>query len=285
MAIIVNGERIEDSEIQKEVERLRPDYEQVFADQSPQEREVQLLAWSRENLIERALLKQEARKTGDVVPKAELELILTRLKQQYREPEEIYEDFNVKDEAQLKQMVEAVIKVEQLVQDIYSKAPKPTKEELLKYYEENKEQFKTEEQVRVAHIVKRIDWQADATTAESQMRKAQEELKKGVPFEVVAEKYSDCPDEGGDLGYIVKGEMVDEFDDVVFNLSIGQASHIFRTRYGFHIAKVYDRRPAQVQSFEQVKDRVVDELKKQMRGKAMDDFIDALKSKAQIEEA
>jgi len=53
MAFIVNGERIEDSVIKQEVERLRPDYERVFVDQEPKERETQLLDWSRENVISR----------------------------------------------------------------------------------------------------------------------------------------------------------------------------------------------------------------------------------------
>ena len=45
MAIVVNGEKIEDSAIKQEVERLRPDYERVFAEQDPKERETQLLDW------------------------------------------------------------------------------------------------------------------------------------------------------------------------------------------------------------------------------------------------
>jgi len=61
MAIIVNGEKIEDSAIQQEVERLRPDYERVFSDQDPKEREAQLADWSRENVIERVLINQEAK--------------------------------------------------------------------------------------------------------------------------------------------------------------------------------------------------------------------------------
>jgi hypothetical protein len=51
----VNGERIEDSAIQKEVERLRPRYEEVFADMNSAEREKQLLEWSKQNVIEKAL--------------------------------------------------------------------------------------------------------------------------------------------------------------------------------------------------------------------------------------
>ena len=77
MALVVNGERIDDSEIAREVERLRPRYEQVFADKAPQEREEQLLHWSRENVIERTLLRQEAAK--DCQPASEAEIIRNAL--------------------------------------------------------------------------------------------------------------------------------------------------------------------------------------------------------------
>ena len=78
--------------------------------------------------------------------------------------------------------------------------------------------------------------------------------------------------------------MVEEFEDVVFNLGAGQISDIFRTRFGFHIAKVYAREPSTVASLEDVKDRITELLKEQMRSEAIDNFIDGLKNDAKIEE-
>jgi parvulin-like peptidyl-prolyl isomerase len=78
--------------------------------------------------------------------------------------------------------------------------------------------------------------------------------------------------------------MVEEFEDVVFNLGLGEISDVFRTRFGFHIAKVYDRKPAAVSELKEVKGEIVETLKEQMRGKAIDEFIDGLKNKAKIEE-
>ena len=55
MTLIVNGEKIEKTEIQQETERLRPRYEEVFADKDAKERESQLLEWSQENVVERVM--------------------------------------------------------------------------------------------------------------------------------------------------------------------------------------------------------------------------------------
>jgi len=284
MALIVNGEKIEESAIQQEVERLRPDYERVFADQKPEEKEAQLLDWSRENVIERFLINKEAEKNGDKIPPDQVEAALTKLKEQYDDQQQIYKDFNAQDDEKIKEDIEKQMRIEQSLNQVCKDLPEPSKADIKEYYENNKEQFKSGERVRVAHIVKYVNWQTDEETAYDAISQAHDELKKGTAFEAVVDKYTDCGDSGGDLGFVMRGQMVEEFEDVVFNLGVGQISDVFRSRFGFHIAKVYGRKPAAVAGLEEVKDRITEALKEQMRGKAIDDFIDKLRSKAEIEE-
>jgi parvulin-like peptidyl-prolyl isomerase len=284
MALIVNGEKIEDSAIQQEVERLRPDYERVFADQKAEEREAQLLDWSRENMIEKVLINQEARKNGGKIPPERVQEALARLKEQYDDPEKLYKDLKVENDEQIKEEIEKQIRVEQRIEQVYKNLPKPSQADIRKYYEENQEQFKSGEKVRVAHIVKYVNWQTDEQTAYEAISRAYEELESGASFETVVDKYTDCADSGGDLGFVMRGQMVEEFEDVVFNLGAGQVSDIFRTRFGFHIAKVYVREPATVALFEDVKSRVTELVKEEMRSEALDNFIDSLKSEAKIED-
>jgi len=284
MALIVNGEKIEDSAIKQESERLRPDYERVFTDQDDKEREAQLLDWSRENVIEKILINQEAEKNGDKIPPDQVQAALAKLKEQYEQPEQLYKDFNAENDEQIKKDIAKQMRIEQRIGQVCKNLPKPSQAAIQKYYEENKEQFKSGERARVAHIVKYVNWQTDEQTAYEAISQAFEELKSGVTFEVVVDKHTDCADSGGDLGFVMKGQMVEEFEDVVFNLGAGQTSDIFRTRFGFHIAKVYTREPAAVASLEDVKDRITELLNEQMRSEAIDKFIDGLKSEAKIEE-
>jgi len=284
MTLIVNGEKIEESEIKREFERLRPHYEQAFKDQDPEQQKSQLLDWSKENVIEMVLIKQEAKKNADPIPEAELESVLAKIKEQYTDQEQFYKDFYTKDDEKIKETLEMQIKVERRLEDLCKNLPEPSQEDIVKYYDQNKEQFKSPEQIRVSHIVKHISWQTDEEAAQNVIKKAQDELKKGAVFETLAQKYSDCPENGGDLGYITRGQMVEEFEDVVFNLGIGQTSGIFRTRFGFHIAKLYDRKPPVLPPLKEVKADIVNALKEQAKSKAIDDFIDKLKSKAKIEE-
>ncbi len=284
MALIVNGEQIEYSTIQKEAERLRPDYEKAFADMNPEEREAQLLDWSKENLIERILLQQEIKNIEPETPKDHLEPILAGLKKKSQDPQELYKDFEVEDDENLKQVVDLIIRTEKTFEKLLKDLPKPSKAAVRQYYEENKEQFKSGEQIRVAHIVKYVDWQTNEATAYQAISQAHNELKKGATFETVVDKYTDSAEQDGDLGYISRGQMAEEFEDVVFNLDVGQVSNIFRTRFGFHIAKIYERYPAAAQGLEKVKDQIADIIKEQMRVNAIHKFIDKLKDKAKIED-
>jgi len=284
MAVLVNGERIEDSSIHKEAERLRPDYEKAFMDMNPQEREAQLLDWSRENVIERTLLRQEVKNNEPEIPKEQLESIIAVLKKECKDPRELYKEFEVQDDEGLKQSIELIIRTERKIEKLLKGLPKPSNDDIRQYYNQNKAQF-TAERVRAAHIVKYVNRQTDEPVAYQAIHQANSELKQGASFETVVEKYTDCTELGGDLGIIARSQMVEEFEDVIFNLGAGQISEVFRTRFGFHIAKVYARYPTVTLSLEKVKDKITDILKKKMHEDAIYKFIDNLKQNAQIEKS
>jgi len=77
--------------------------------------------------------------------------------------------------------------------------------------------------------------------------------------------------------------MVQEFEDVVFSLNVGQVSDVFETPYGYHIVKLYERRAARTAPFEQVRHRIAQDLLERRRQEALDAFVDSLKAKAVIE--
>ena len=284
MTLSVNGEKIDNSVIELEAERMRPHYEQVFAEMDNDEREGQLLEWSRENVVERVLLRQEAQNRDITIEQNEIESALENIRQQYTQQSQ--GKVLAADEAEsMKREIELQMKVERLLNDVTKDVGAPSEEAVSEFYEQNKDRFTTPERVRVAHIVKHIDGHTDEAAAQEMMEKVHDELKTGAVFEMLVSKYSDCPDNGGDLGYFERGHMVEEFEDVVFNLGVGQMSDIFRTRFGFHVAKLYDRKASAIQPLDEVRQAITEELGQQMRSGAVDEFVDKLKEEAAIEQA
>jgi parvulin-like peptidyl-prolyl isomerase len=276
MPILVNGQKIDDKDIQAEFQRLRPYYEQTFADQPPKQREKQLLEWSTENIIERTLIQQHATDHPCQVDQKEIDEAFKQASKQYK-------DLNETEIKKIKEQIKLQLKVEQILDEVCKDLSEPAESEIENFYHDNKEHFTSPERIKVSHIVKHINWQSDEISAQQIMHKAHGEIRAGTPFELIVSKYSDCPDRGGDLGYITAGQMVEEFDDVVFNLNPGQTSDVFRTRFGFHIAKLYDRKPSQLPALDQIREKIVNELKNKKREKTIEDFVDDLKSRANIE--
>lgn len=137
---------------------------------------------------------------------------------------------------------------------------RPTRKEIALYYKTHRSQFYVPEQIHVFHIVKNLDETADRDALSATMQTALGELNSGVPFTEVADRYSDCAGNGGDLGWVERGVMVEEFEDLVFNLPLGQTSPIFESRFGFHIAIVTEKRGPGVLGMSAVYDAISDFL-------------------------
>ena len=276
MTLYVNGEKIDAKDIQAEVEKLRPDYERVFADKPEAERQKQLYEWSRENLIEAVLLRQAASKDQKDIPPEAVDKAYEQLAKQNGSKSD--------DEEQVKKEIVERMSLEKLISRITGSVKVPSQKDIRKYYEKHTARFTIGEMVRASHIVKYHKPSVNPDDTKNQMQQILKELRDGTDFDQLAGKHSDCPDNGGDLGYFSRGKMVAEFEDVVFAMELGQISDVFETEFGCHIARVTDKKPAMPCSLEDVRQVIVRELREQARQKAIEKFIDAQKTKAMIED-
>lgn len=211
----VNGDTITTGDFQKELENLPP-YLKPMADTAEGKKELL------DTMVVRELILQQARKDGiDKGP--EVAAKLEELKKR------------VVVEAFLKKKVEENASV--------------SDEEMKKFYEENKEKFKTGAQVHASHILMK---------SEEEAQKVLKELQGGGNFEELAKKHSidSAAAKGGDLGWFSKGSMVPEFEKVVFGLKEGETSGIVKTKFGYHVIKLTGKRPAGTRTFDEVKEQL-----------------------------
>lgn len=134
----------------------------------------------------------------------------------------------------------------------------PSEDDLRAYYNQNIEQYRQQNRAKVSHILLKTTGMTDAEVAEVQ-KKAEDllqRIRRGAKFDEMAKQHSEDDAnkaQGGDLGWIVPGQTVPEFEQAAFSLPIGQVSDLVKTSYGFHILKVAERQPARTQPFEEVR--------------------------------
>jgi len=150
----------------------------------------------------------------------------------------------------------AIVDVNQIRQNIHI-----SDDQLLAQYKKNIQDYQVPDRAHVEHILLMTVGKTDAEIEEIQ-KKAQDILnqaRKGANFEDLAKKYSEDPgtkDKGGDLGWIVKGQTVAEFEKTAFSLPKGSISDLVKTQYGFHIIKIIDKETAHTKTFDEVKDSI-----------------------------
>jgi peptidyl-prolyl cis-trans isomerase D len=134
-------------------------------------------------------------------------------------------------------------------------------DELKVKYQQDIAQYQVPNRVHAQHILFMTVGKPDAEVDEIK-KKAEDVLKqakKGAKFDELAKKYSDDPgtkDKGGDLGWIVQGQTVPEFEKAAFSQPPGSISDLVKTQYGFHIIKVLEKETAHTKPFDEVKDSI-----------------------------
>src|SRR5690606_36430885 len=106
-----------------------------------------------------------------------------------------------------------------------------------------------QEQIKASHILILVSedaMPADTLKAFNKINDVRQKAINGEDFETLAKTYSEDPsakDNGGDLGYFSAFGMVYPFETAAYNTPAGKVSEIVRTRFGYHIIKVFDRKP------------------------------------------
>ena len=243
-----------------------------------------------EGLIEREVLYQESQKTGIKITDQAVDEQLAAIKKRFPSEEEYKKALSAMNltEDEVKAQIARGLAIRELInQEIMNKIT-ISDEEIKAYYDANPQLFKQPEQVKASHILIKVE--ADATDAQkAEARKKindiQLKIKNGGDFAELAKQYSEGPSNvrGGDLGYFRRGQMVKPFEDTAFAMQPNEVSDVVETRFGYHLIKVYDKKPEQTLAYADVKEQIGERLKQEKAEKEAAQYVEQLKKDAKIE--
>lgn len=266
---IVNQEIITLSELEQLNTQLENPLLEQLTRELPRLPRRQQLQGTLRVLIEKKLQLQAAHKRGVTVGQEELQQAIEEIKnkegiaddtalQKLLSKEKLtLSDYTqeIKDQLTILKLINREIRSGVVIQE----------EEINNYYRTHPEQFMLPERIRLAQILLSIPKGAEdheIRDLEQKARQIHTNLLHGDDFSSTARSTSDGPeaDQGGDLGFFKKGELLKEIDRAVFSLQMGQISEVVRSPLGFHIFKVLEKKDGDAIPYGKVKDQVEERL-------------------------
>tara|TARA_B100000927_G_scaffold60336_2_gene46931 strand:+ start:17804 stop:18685 length:882 start_codon:yes stop_codon:yes gene_type:complete len=284
MAYIINGEHIGDQVIEDEFESIKDHYESI-GESICCDRDEEIRNLSHENVINRTLLEQKSISKYGEAEEAAVEKRFEEVIAEHGGEQNFYDNtgFNPGDASVIKRKLKSRLMIDRLLEDELGKEASPTDEDLNKFYQENIENYMSEEQVRVSQIFVEPASQDAAKEAFIALRAVRQELLQGKDFDEAAREHSSDGDREVDLGFMKQGETMPEVEAITFSMNIGEISPIVATHYGFHLFKVTGHKepePIPLEEIEGLSERYLAEQK----AKAIDDYIKQLKENGSVEE-
>ena len=221
-------------------------------------------------LVQRSEFQQEAQKLGVKITDADVEKRLKQIKKQYFGNSESRYKTQLKQQGLTDTQVRDDLRAQLIQEKIFAKVTagaKVSDTDIKKYYDQHKSQYGTPEQRDVAHILVKSKSLADQLYAK---------VKAGANFGALAKKYSQDPgskSQGGKLT-ISKGQTVQNFDLMAFDLKTGAISHPVKTQFGYHIIKALGPiQPAKPANYDQVKAQIKSTLESQKQPAAITKWV------------
>lgn len=241
-------------------------------------------------MVEHTIMELEAKKLEVEVTPAEVEERFQEHKSRWR-TEEQFQDYLKRSQNTVENMkrdLERNMLRDRVVQKLAGEVA-ISDEDAKKYYDEHPERFVNKERVRVSRIYKRVtpamsDADKEKVRAEA-TRVAALAKKDDANFAELAREHSDAADaqRNGELGWVLRGRMPPEFEQVAFTLEPGSVSDAIQTRTGFEIIKVWEKQPESRRPLEEVAQTIKTSLEARERNKRRRDVLKELQESAKVE--
>jgi len=268
IAATVNGEVIYARDLDREVTAIARQYGIDLASAQGGQQRAEISRIVLDQLIEQRLILQEARKRGALATDTQLDQAVQDIKANF--PSEAEFQLALDQRGLTLADLRDRLRTNLTVQNLQARVSQATvsEAEIQAYYQQHRAEYDSPEQVHVRHIL--VETEAEA-------RFVLARLNRGEPFETLARQLSRDPgskEQGGDLGFISRGQVVPEFERAAFALQPGQVSGPVKTQYGYHVIQLIERRAGKPGTLDQAREQI----RRQLLGKKQEtDFTAWLK--------
>ncbi len=290
IAVSVDGKVLKKAQLEKQINDVLKTYKDQIPKDKVKEARVSIKTQIVDNFIIRTVLDNEIEKRKITAEDKEVQAVVDDIKANI-EPGQNFEEFlkaNKMNLEELRKNIASDIKIKKMVTLELKGKEKPTRGEIKKFYNENKDKFTIPESVHLRHILVAInDKDDDKIKAEKKekIENIRQQIVDGADFAEVAKKNSDCPskESGGDLGSITRGQTVKPFEDAAFSQKIKVLGPVVSTEYGYHIIEVLERNPEKIISLDEVREKISEYLEQQKQSDAFASLMKKLRGKANIQ--
>ncbi len=237
-------------DLKDRIEKFPPGYEEIFQTEEGKEQFLR-------EIVRIEVFSREARSTG------------------------LHRDKNF--EARISEMTKALLAAEYIKKNILSRV-KVSEEEAKKFYEEHLNEFKDPEKIKAPSIFIKVPPEASPGVVKEKEEKAREileRLKEGEDFSKLSEEFSEETIKA-EADYFARGRLVPEIENDVFGLKIGEISPILKVQGGLLIFKLEDRIPERILPYEEAKEQIIEQLRREKEIKEFEAIEKRLFSKYKV---
>ena len=206
-------------------------------------------------LIDHYLVLEYGKHKGITVSEEELESAVEDIKKDYPD-EKVFQEMLLRrylDYEKWKEGLRQQLLVKKIIAEVSESITPVTFDQIKAYFDSHGDEFTRSEMVNFSQIVTRTREEAE---------KIRERLQKGENLNELAKEYSTTPEaeNGGEVGWVSKGELHESIEKVIFSLPVGKTSPVVKTPYGYHVFEVHSKRSEGQKSLAEAMDEIESEL-------------------------
>ena len=285
--VVVNDEIITEQDLRAAAEPLIAQYRATLTGAALEEKVIEIRQKVLDGLIDDRLVSSQAKKEKIQVDEKEVDEMMADVRKKFPS-QEVFETV-------LRQQGVSVAKLRERFRDqILGRRTIDLKVrseitispgEVRDYYDTHPDEFRAPEKARVRQILVRVgEGHRPSEEAEALVRSILDEVQKGRSMEDLARRYSEAAEgpDGGDLGWVEKGQFVEHIDQEIFGLQINQVTAPIQTQLGYHLFRLEARKPPEIRSFDQVRPRIESVLYRKKTAERLTLWLKELRTNAYI---